>query len=106
MLIHKLQDMIGGWYIGDFMPSVMRTSAFEICHKVHKKGEIWPRHYHAQATEINLLISGSMSINGTLLSAGDIFTISPNEIASPIFYEDCVLTVVKTPSIVNDKFEV
>jgi len=48
--------MDGGWFIGDFEPSVLRTSDFEVCYKEHKKGEDWPRHYHKEATEYNLLL--------------------------------------------------
>ena len=106
MHIHKLEHMVKGWYIGDFVPSVYRTAAFEVCHKTHKKDEVWPTHYHAVATEINLLIYGKMLINDTELNAGDIFTIYPKEVVTPKFLEDCALTVIKIPSLIGDKFEV
>jgi quercetin dioxygenase-like cupin family protein len=98
--------MIGGWFIGDFVKSVIRTSDFEVAAKTHKKGEIWPRHTHKIATEINVLISGKMTIQGIELNAGDIFTIYPNEISDPIFLEDCFVIVVKIPSVIKDKYEI
>jgi mannose-6-phosphate isomerase-like protein (cupin superfamily) len=106
MQIAKLEHMVNGWYVGDFAPAVFRTTTFEVCHKTHKKDEVWPAHYHAVATEINLLISGKMLINNIELNAGDIFTIYPKEVAVPVFLEDCILTVIKVPSIIGDKFEV
>ena len=96
--------MKGGWFIGGFEPAAYKTYDFEVCYKLHAKGEKWDTHYHAQATEINYLIRGKMQIQDTILNAGDIFTILPYEIADPEFLEDCELIVVKTPSVKDDKF--
>ena len=77
MKIINMSDMIGGWFIGDFEPTVFKTDQFEVCYKQHYKGEVWDNHYHKVATEINYLIRGEMKINDTLLSQGDIFLIEP-----------------------------
>jgi quercetin dioxygenase-like cupin family protein len=106
MKLDHINNMIGGWFIGDFEPSVLKTTDFEVCYKFHPKGEKWPIHYHKVATEINYLIRGSMTIGDVVLKAGDIFTILPFEIADPVFLEDCELIVVKTPSIKDDKFSI
>jgi hypothetical protein len=106
MEIHKINNFTGGWFIGDFEPTVFKTKTFEVCYKKHKKNETWDTHYHKIATEINYLINGSMIIQGKQLNKGDIFIIYPNEIADPVFLEDCDLIVVKTPSILNDKYEI
>lgn len=92
MEINKLSNVKGGWFIGDFSPAVMRQKDFEVGYKVHKKGEIWPKHTHKIATEITVLIRGKMIIQGQTINAGDIFTLYPNEIAYPEFLEDCELT--------------
>jgi len=102
----KIKDMIGGWFIGDFEPSVLRTPDFEVCFKQHKKGEDWPRHYHKEATEYNLLLRGQMTINGQLFKAGHGFIIEPGEVSKPVFLTDCELIIVKTPSVPGDKYEV
>ncbi len=106
MLVDRLEKMKGGWFIGDFEPSVMHRKDFEVCYKLHKKGEVWVRHTHKVATEITVLLRGSMRIMGQVLEAGDIFTIYPNEIADPEFLEDCEVIIVKTPSVIGDKYEV
>lgn len=97
--------MKNGWFIGNFEPSVLKTTNFEICYKQHKKDEKWPIHYHREAVEINYLIKGKMTIHGLLLQTGDIFRIDPWEVANPVFLEDCELIIVKIPSVIGDKYE-
>ena len=100
----QLNEMTGGWFIGDFSPSAFRTAQFEVSLKVHPKGEVWPAHFHKIATEINLVVSGRMTLQGELLSAGDIFILDPHEVADPLFHEDCSIVCVKVPSVIGDKF--
>lgn len=104
MRTSKLADTFRGWFIGDFDPSVLRTKDFEVGILKHPKGEKWSAHYHMKSTEYNVLISGSMRLNDTELYAGDIFVIEPNEIADPIFHEDCTIVCVKVPSNTKDKY--
>ena len=35
----KVQDSIGGWYIGNFPKAAYKTSSFEASYKIHKKDE-------------------------------------------------------------------
>jgi quercetin dioxygenase-like cupin family protein len=96
--------MIGGWFIGNFEPSVHKTDLFEVCYKVHKKNEEWPIHYHKDSIEFNYLIRGSMIIQGNKLKSGDIFIIGKGEVSDAIFLEKCEIIVVKVPSIPDDKY--
>lgn len=95
-----------GWFVGDFTPTAHPTKEFEVAYKFHHKKENYTAHYHKIAVEINYLIRGRMKINDTEINAGEIFVIYPNEIAAPCFLEDCELIVVKTPSVLGDKYEV
>ena len=104
MLKEKLSNMTRGWFIGDFEPTLLKTKDFEVGILTHKKGEEWPKHYHKIATEYTVLLSGSMTICGELIEPGTIFILEPNEIADPIFHEDCTVIVVKTPSVIGDKY--
>lgn len=106
MQIRNIDEMTRGWFIGNFDPSILKTDLFEVGLLTHKKGEIWPRHYHIIATEYNLLISGSMTICGRTIEPGTIFVLEPNEVADPIFHEDCQVLCVKVPSVKADKYEV
>ena len=104
MEIFKIEEMTGGWYAGDFHPVAYRTKDFEICYKKHVKGEEWSKHFHKEADEINYLRSGRMLIQCTELVSGDIFILRKNEVADPVFLEDCEVFIVKTPSVPGDKF--
>ena len=37
MNIYNIQNYKGGWFIGDFEPTVFKTKDFEVCFKTHKK---------------------------------------------------------------------
>lgn len=106
MKITQMQDMTRGWFIGDFEPSVLRTKDFEVGYLTHKAGEFWAPHVHKEAVEINYLISGKMTLNDVMILPGMIFMIERGEVAKPVFLEDCSLIVVKSPSVIGDKYAV
>lgn len=106
MNVTKITDYVRGWFIGNFEPSLLKTKDFEVGLLRHSKGENWPAHYHKQSVEYNVLVSGRMIVHGRELNSGDVFVFEKGEIADPQFLEDCVLVVVKVPSIPNDKYEV
>jgi quercetin dioxygenase-like cupin family protein len=105
MILRRMDEFVGGWFVGDFEPTVHKTKDFEVCYKVHEKGEQWDAHYH-KGTEINYLIRGKMIIGGQLLVEGDVFILEPYEISDPEFLEKCELIVVKVPSDPEDKYVV
>ncbi len=92
-----------GWLIGDFEPSVLKTKGFEVGVLTHLKDEQWQEQYHPLGTEYNVLLKGSMKVCGKELSKGDIFVIEPNEVADPVFHEDCTILCVKVPGDSTDK---
>jgi quercetin dioxygenase-like cupin family protein len=103
MKVLKIEEMKGGWFAGNFDPAAFKTKDFEVGYTIHKKGDFWPKHTHKIITEITLLIKGQMLLQNTLLESGDIFVLEPDEVADPIFLEDCHVIVIKTPSIPGDK---
>lgn len=104
MDILKMEDMKGGWFVGNFEPTAFKTEKFEVCYKHHTKGEEWETHYHKEGVEINYLVKGKMLMQNKELNTGDIFILYPFEIADPIFIEDCTVLIIKTPSIPSDKY--
>lgn len=106
MTIDNLENMFRGWFIGNFEPAILKTDQFEVGILFHPKGEKWPKHFHKEAIEINVLMSGKMIINNQLIGPGNIFLLEKNEIAEPEFLEDCTIVCVKTPSVPGDKYEV
>jgi hypothetical protein len=101
MKIDRLENMKAGWFVGNFSPTSYKAD-FEVCYRIHPKGEVWASHYHTEVVEINLLIRGEMILQGKKLVSGDIFVLEPFEVADPVFIEDCEIVCVKSKSI-NDK---
>lgn len=103
MKLSRLDDTIGGWFVGNFPQAAFQTDACEVSYKYHHKGESWPTHYQEKVIEINLMVRGQMKMQGKVLLSGDIFIIYPYEIADPEFITDCEVVCVKIPGITNDK---
>lgn len=93
-----------GWFIGNFEPTAYKTKNFEVGYGRHKKGDIWDKHYHKLAVEINLIVKGKVRVNDEVFSKGDIFIIDPEEVVDPLFLEDTEYVVAKTLSDISDKY--
>ncbi len=104
MKINHIDHMVRGWFVGAFTPTVWHTSHVEVGYRVHEAGKRdW--HYHTHVTEVNLIISGEMILQGKHLKAGDIFELAPYEVTDPEFLTDCGIVCVKFPSQ-NDKVSI
>jgi quercetin dioxygenase-like cupin family protein len=104
MEIFKIDDMKGGWFVGNFEPTTYKTKNFEVAYHKYKKGQDWPEHYHKLTTEINYVINGTMMIGDKILNKGDIFIIYPNEMVKPVYITDCELIITRNGSFPNDKY--
>ena len=104
MEIRKLSEFVGGWFVGDFQPTLLRTADFEVAWKVHTRKEGVAPHLHRRVTEYNLLAHGSMTVNGVLLEERDLFVLHPGERVDVVIHTDEVHVVcVKVPSDPTDK---
>lgn len=104
MKVAKLEDMVKGWFVGNFDPTFIKTNDVEVAVKEYKKGDYEERHYHKIATEITVIVSGKVRMNGFEYSKGDIIVIEPNEATDFEALEDTVNTVVKFPGASHDKY--
>ncbi len=100
----KLDDMIKGWFVGNFEPTLLKTNDVEVAVKEYKKGDYEDMHYHKIATEITVIVSGKVKMNGVEYSKGDIIVTKPNEATDFEVLEDTVNTVVKYPGVNDDKY--
>lgn len=103
MKLFDPNEFKGGWFIGDFEPSIWRATGFEIGYKHHIAGEAWPAHYHEHMDEVTFLLEGTMQICNQTITGPIIFLIGRNEIADPEFITDCKVFIIKTPSVPGDK---
>ena len=105
MKINNLQNMVKGWFIGNFEPSLLKTNDCEVAVKEYKKGDYEGKHYHKIATEFTVIISGRVKMNGIEYKEGDIIVMEPNEITDFECLEDGTKNVVvKIPGTNNNKY--
>lgn len=105
MRTDKLARMKGGWFIGNFDPSLLKTNDCEVAVKRYDKGDYDSRHYHKVATEYTAIISGRVRMNGVEHAAGDIVVVDPEEATDFECLEDgTVNVVVKVPGANDDKY--
>src|SRR6185312_11844566 len=100
----KLQNMVKGWFIGAFEPTLYNTNDVEVGVKKYKKGDFESAHYHKIATEFTVIIDGLVEMNGTRYSNGDIIKIQPGVSADFKAIDDTTTVVVKIPCASNDKY--
>jgi hypothetical protein len=101
----KIKNMVKGWFVGDFEPTLIKTRDVEVAVKEYRKGDKEGRHYHKVATEITVICSGRVLMNGIEHGKGDIIVIEPLESTNFEALEDTITTVVKHPGASNDKYE-
>ena len=100
----NLKNMIKGWFVGDFAPTMFNSPDVEVGVKHYKAGDVDQAHYHKIAREITCIIAGKVEMCGQVLEAGDIIEVEPNEINSFKALQDTTLVVVKLPSVKGDKY--
>jgi len=101
----KLTTMKGGWFIGNFEPSLLKTNDCEVAVKSYNKGDYEVAHYHKIATEYTVIIAGRVKMNGIEYSAGDIIVMEPNESTDFEALENGTINVVvKIPGANGDKY--
>jgi mannose-6-phosphate isomerase-like protein (cupin superfamily) len=104
MKINNLTNMTRGWFIGNFLPTLWSTKEFEVAIQRYEKGDFEKPHVHKIATEINVIIEGSVSMNDIIYNKNDIITIEPGEKIEFKSITDSTLVVVKIPCVIGDKY--
>lgn len=101
---NNINEFIKGWFIGNFEPSIFKTTQFEVAVKKYKKGAQEKPHYHKIAREFTMILRGKVKINGKVFKSGDIVQIDVNETSLFEVLKKTTTLVIKIPSINNDKF--
>jgi len=100
----NLKEFIGGWFVGNFEPSLFKTNDVEVGVKYYKAGDSEGYHHHKVATEFTVIISGKVLMDNQEFEAGDIIKIKPNVSTNFKALTDVVTVVVKLPGANNDKY--
>ena len=93
-----------GWFVGPFDRAVFKTDVCEVAHQFNVKGDSSPAHTHRIATEINLITSGQVDINGEIFNTGEGYIMYPGDICQCNYLEDTYTLVVKVPGVLGDKY--
>lgn len=104
MRVKKFEEMLGGWFVGEFEPTSYKTDKCEVAFKSYNKGATEKKHYHKIATEITLITKGKVCMFEKIYGEGDILVIEPEEATSFEALEDTDTVVVKLPGVLNDKY--
>ncbi len=99
-----LEDMIRGWFVGNFEPTLYKTTDVEVAVKSYQAGDYEAKHMHKIATEISVVISGRVRMNGVEYGQGDIIVMEPGDATDFEALTEAVNVVVKLPGANNDKY--
>ncbi len=100
----RLEDMKRGWFIGNFIPSLMKTNDVEVAVKKYKRGKKEATHYHKIATEYTVVVTGKVKMFGKEWNEGDIIVAEPGDATSFEALSDAINVVVKIPGANDDKY--
>jgi hypothetical protein len=104
MTRHGLDEMVRGWFVGDFEPTAYRTPEVEVAIKHYVAGDSEERHVHKVATELTAVVSGSVRMDGRELHAGEILRLDPGEPCDFLALTDATVVAVKLPAVPGDKY--
>lgn len=100
----NLDDMVKGWFIGNFEPSLHKTNDVEVGIKKYKAGDEEGYHHHKIATEFTAILDGEVEMDGKNYKSGDIIKIEPNISTNFKALTDVTTVVVKIPGASDDKY--
>lgn len=100
----ELQDMIKGWFIGNFEPTLYQTKDVEVAIKHYKAGDIEDEHYHKIATEFTAIINGQVEMNGIKYTTNQIVKVNPGISTDFRAITDVTTLVIKIPGAQHDKY--
>lgn len=103
-----------GWFFGHFMDEpLLESDLVEVTWQrvPNKTPSPEQRHLHRRSVEINVVLSGTMSVKINdvehALGKGDFFVIWPESVVSDVTTSaDAEVLVVRAPSVADDKFAV
>lgn len=104
MRVELLESMTKGWFVGNFEPSLYKTNDCEVAVKKYQAGDFEDKHYHKIATEITVVVKGTVRMFGQEFDEGNMIVVEPGEATDFYAVTDAVNVVVKLPGANNDKY--
>ena len=104
-IVTDTAQFIGGWFIGNFEPSLLKTENFEVAIKEYKKGDYEISHFHKLSKEFTVILVGTVKMNEIEYKHGDIVVVNEYEKTNFECLEDCITVVIRNKSIKGDKYD-
>lgn len=104
MKVSLISEMKGGWFVGNFEPTLYKTNHTEVAVKEYRAGDYGERHYHKIATELTVIVRGIVKMNDIEYAEGSIIVMEPGEKTDFLAVTDTITVVVKVPGANNDKY--
>ena len=104
MRLLALERMVRGWFVGPFEPTALHTRDAEVAVKSYRPGESEARHVHKVATEVTVVLSGTVRMNDCELRAGANVVLEPGEATDFVAVTEATVVAVKTPAVEGDKY--
>lgn len=104
MRLLELDGMVRGWFVGPFEPTALHTRDVEVAVKTYAAGESEDRHVHRVATEVTVVVSGTVRMDGREHEAGTIVVLEPGEATDFVAVTEATVVAVKTPAVEGDKY--
>ncbi|MDB3972308.1 hypothetical protein N9400_02605 [Candidatus Thioglobus sp.] len=101
---NNIDNMVNGWFVGNFKPTVLSTNDVEVAVKRYKENDYEEKHFHKIATEITMVVEGKIEMDGSIYQSGDIITINPFTATDFRALTNVITVVVKHPGANNDKY--
>ncbi len=104
MRLYNWKDFVGGWFVGNFNPTILPSDNVEVCIKRYKAGDHDRSHVHKIADEVTMIVEGMVEMNGVKYSADDIVWIEKGDVTDFTAITDAITCVVKIPCVKGDKY--
>lgn len=100
-------DKLNGWFVGDFEPNILKSKNLEFGYKRISKGTKPDYHFHKYKTEYTILLEGliRLEINNEIIKPITCIRLNPLEKNDQYFLENCLILIINTPSVRNDKYK-
>lgn len=100
----NIDNYVKGWLVGDFEPALFNSKDIEVSIKYYKAGDKESSHVHKIATEYTIVVSGKVAMNDKVYNSKDIIKVKPGEYTDFESLENSITLVIKTPSVLGDKY--
>lgn len=96
----------GGWFLGDFEPSLIKNKDFEFGYKRIPKYTEPDYHFHKFKTEYTILIEGKIICkeSNKLILPITCIKLSPYEKNDQYFIDESLILIINMPSKKDDKY--